>query len=312
MNRILKQMFFYGLLIVLVVYIITQNSVDFTVIKHLSAFDLFVISALSIITFLISAATMKINLAYFGVKEKFYTLFHLSNTANLLNYLPLKAGIITTGAYLKSKYKLSINKFVFINIYNYFALTIICLCSLAYISFYININFLLKFINIRTIIICTIAAVFFFIFIKLIIKKQKVRKSKLATYLLIIADNHKIIKNKMTVNFLLFFIIILNLLLTTLRLYCYFYIFNYQISFIHALFISVIVNFSFIFSITPGGIGIKEGLVAFSTFMLFNNTEIGAVVAIADRAIMLVLTLMLGLYSLKKMKKLKKEAIVDF
>ena len=112
-------------------------------------------------------------------------------------------------------------------------------------------------------------------------------------------SNHK----KLTLNFCvltLFFILIM-----AVRLYLCFNALNSEVNFMDILMIRAIAEFSFLISLLPGNLGIKEGIIIFSAGVFGISVDQAITAAILDRVISMIFIFGFGfVYSKILLKKL--------
>ena len=82
--------------------------------------------------------------------------------------------------------------------------------------------------------------------------------------------------------------------LTGVRLYLSFVFLDVSIDFWKLLFIQTFISFSLVFSLTPGNLGIKEGLIVLFAGFLDINEDIAIVGSLVDRGAGLLTVLMMG------------------
>ena len=83
-------------------------------------------------------------------------------------------------------------------------------------------------------------------------------------------------------------------MIMAIRLYVCFLALDYNVKFLEILIIRSIAEFSFLISIVPGNLGIKEGIIVFTAGIFNIQVDQAIAAAVLDRAISLVVIFGLG------------------
>lgn len=287
----------YIITILGIVYFIIAKKDALLKLSLISIPELLGLIVLNLIALLLSSYIFKIFLSFFKLHPNFNFWFGLSIINNMYNYLiPIKGGIAIRGLFLKKLFKL--------NYINYFALTagnyLIVIFISAFISL-ISAFFLYKNEYISFELIIIIISIFVFILLILIIinrvninsiigNKNKI-KNTFNKFVLGI----QLFKKSKRKFFTIFIIQFLFVLIMSIKLYYIYYIIEQDINFMNIIFVQSVVIFSRILSITPGNIGIKEGIIGFSANIMGITPEDAILGAILDRIITMFVIFSLGL-----------------
>lgn len=294
----MKKYLLYLLVFSLLGFFIYQADFDFRQLMNLDIYTLFTLSVIYVSGFYTSALFYQIGFRSFGVNEKTRNYFYYSTASQLLNYLPLKLNLVFLGDFLKKKHNLSISKYLFVIFINYLFIFSSAFILGIYSFFFSDITPFFKYFNTNTV-VKTITVLILATLGALVVYKifyRKLRKFNLKAHY----KSFKVFFQKRKSTLLnLQAIVLLQIVMFGLRLYIIYQALDIEISFNNCLLLGVLSIFSFLFSVTPGSIGIKESLQGGLTYILLGDFEIGAIVALIDRTINLFWTLMIGGYATK-------------
>lgn len=240
-----------------------------------------------------------ITLNVFDLRLKYLTSWSLSSMNSLFNYvLPAKTGTVFKGIILKNKYGL---------IYaNYISLLFVTNLLVVITGFMLFMSFAFNYGHINlyglSLTVCLTLIVILLIYFS---NKTKLLKKYLnnTTYLSKIGNGIKIcLKNRRK----LFFLLILNyivIVISALRLYWCFLCLDIQIQFLPVLYIQLLTSLSFLFSITPANLFVKEGIILALGNVFLINAEIAIAAALLDRAMSIVSIIIAVIASLPRYKE---------
>ena len=98
------------------------------------------------------------------------------------------------------------------------------------------------------------------------------------------------------------------LMIYSFRIFFIFIIISNKIPFIFAILIALIVVSSSVIGITPASIGVKEALIAYSTFVIGKTLNLGILVSIIDRGVSILYVFILGaIFSYILLRNLKNK-----
>lgn len=274
--------------ILIALYIILKNQSILVKIKDIEPIQLIPLFFLSIIFALISGIFLKKLYRFFGIKLTNLESFFISIVGVLANYTSVFQGsAIARGVYLKKKYNLNLSDFSSSLLgSNIIVLTVLSFsCTLSFLLlngltfFYLKFAWFLVFLDIVLLII-----LFF---------TPNVSIEKLPFITSVLSSWHRLSKDKKIV-LELSCLSFVHLIIASFMMIIEFAVIKTDINFTSALFLSSISSLTIFFNITPGAIGVKEGFMVFSAYKLGINPTDAIIVAGIDRAIFLVIVLLLG------------------
>ena len=253
----------------------------------------------TIVSFIVLGVNFRYVMSVFNIHLPFKEYFGLTISNTMFNYyIPARGGIVVRAYYLKEKYNFELSKYLSLLGGDYFintfvsAFTAVVLLLLLYLRK--NIFHTILF-SISTGLLITL----YFLYIIFNIFNRKINfisNSKILTKIKSILDglvyykkNPKIIvKIALSQLALIFFM--------GIRLYISFIAIGMNIDFLNILIVQSLIVFSMVFSITPGNIGIKEGIIGLLSSMVGVNMPEAIFAATIDRVIAIIVTFVFGLY----------------
>lgn len=282
------------------------SETDFSKIIQIPPTSKAALLTLSVFIFILLGFQLKLILSSYEVKIKTLDSIIISISNTLLNHLPAKAGLIVRGIYLKKIYKVSYENYgILLLATNVTSIATASTFGIA--SFFLFILTGTEEIS-NNEIISTSALILggstLFSITLLMMPPLDVSKinKKIVTSLSIFASrlwdwkrNSNILK-KIAYSCSLIFA------MNCARLYLSFHVLNVPAPVLAIIFIQSCVSVSIIFSITPGNIGLKEGIIL-TTATAFNiHPEAAILAAIIDRLSALIPTFILGPISILLLK----------
>lgn len=265
---------------------------------NLNILDILLLLAVSFLGYLVLGLSFKFLLRIFDLRLTFKEWFGLTVCNTMFNYyLPARGGLVVKAYYLKKKYGLG---------YSHYAALMAgsMLLWLASISL-VGMLVVLLASDITGRFIVSLAVAFFFVFLGVLLTgsltkqllKLKIQSkfARLNFFLSNLRDGlasfsqHK----KYALDFFLFSGLFL--LIMAARLYLCFLALNFGVQFWSILLIMVVTQFSFVLSVIPGNLGIKEGIIVFSGGFFGLSADQALAAAILDRAISIVVIFGFGL-----------------
>ncbi len=101
-----------ALFALILVYVFKYANFNLQKLLSISPENFFLLSVWSIILLFFNGATLKLSMEAFKGRISFREAFYISQYFSLFNFLPLKAGVIAEGAYLKLKHGFPVNKYI--------------------------------------------------------------------------------------------------------------------------------------------------------------------------------------------------------
>ena len=249
---------------------------------RLSPISLIIMYVLTALIAFISAKVVQISMIQFKIRPPLWEMFGLQNAALILNYAPMKFGTIFRANYLKRHFGLPYAHFAILFLYMTFLMTfaasiigVIVILTVYGIASYENKILLLVFL------IITIGS-FAFLFFPLPVPKWQGRIFDLLRNF--IAGKSQIASNKKIVA-IAGLLLAFNFVLTAARLGI---IYNSLGQHCHPMGFLVLgaIGYSVLFiGITPGGLGIRELVLAAGAVVIGLPLEVGLLAAVIDRMI---------------------------
>jgi uncharacterized protein (TIRG00374 family) len=259
--------------------------------RHLNILEILLLLAVSFLGYLVLGLGFRSLVRIFDVDLTFKEWFGLTVCNNMFNYyLPARGGIVVKAYYLKKKHSLSYP--------HYAALMAGSVFLVLAVASFVGLVVVLFVSAMRGRFIVSLAVAFFLVFLGVLLTglvtkhllRLKIHRkfARLSLFLSNLREGlgffseHK----KYALDFCLlsgFF-----LLLIAVRLHLCFLALNFSVKFWSVLLIMVITEFSFLISVIPGNLGIKEGIIVFSGGIFAISADQALAAAILDRAVSLV------------------------
>lgn len=299
------------------VYYFYNNKSDLLAVFHISPSYLILVFFLASLTIFINGVFIKVILQSFKKVITVLESFYVSVISSLGNYfLPLHGGTVIRSVYLKKKFDFPYAHFVS-TLYGYYVVVFLVnsfmgLLSLAFITFKYGISSLPLYLFFGGLFITMLVLTF----IKLPSRKERKGKVKFLDKALgvlnkisegwnTIVENKKLLLNLVGIS-LIFFIA------TGILYYFQFKALGIDVTAIKVLLYNCLSGVSLLVSITPGSLGIREGIFSITSDILGISNEQIMQLALLDRGVMLLCLVVLGvvLY-LVKMILDKKSALTQ-
>jgi uncharacterized protein (TIRG00374 family) len=269
---------------------------------------------LFLVVFLLEGLFIKITLSVFDkditVKESFY----LSTLSRIGNYLlPMRAGAIFRATYLKKKYDFDYSKFLS-TLYGYYIIlfllySVLGVSSLLVKSFVYNERFVTLILFFVALFLGMLFLMFVRIPFKKIIKKEKSILGKVVAFLdRFMQSWDRIVKNKKLLIWLLL-ITFGNILVNTVIIFIEFLSLHIAVNFFDLLLYSSLSGVSLLISLTPGSLGIREGVFLITSQSIGLTQEQILQIAIVDRGILFVLLLIMMIFTFLFLKEFKLKEV---
>lgn len=263
----------------------------------LSISQIFLLTLLSVFAFIGLAYQLLSILKPYTKELALFESFQLSLSNNLLNYLPLKSGAVVKGLYLKTVHSLRLQDYVLAMTVGQLIWIIISaglglIAGTFLVSKTLNqfrVSFLLLLLVLAVLVIFCYSLLYFSSYLYKFLPIQKLRNylqhyGKEVQFWL----KHKTMLRDYCLASLVLFIVF------TIRLWFSFLIVGPGISLYEAVFIQCCIAVGFAFSLVPGNLGLKEGLIVGLAMMFGVEAETAILAALIDRAASLIPTLVLG------------------
>lgn len=286
-----------GLFLAYLSYFFYQNPQRLIQLFSLSLMETGILLILSLAAFLGLGLQLSVSLIPYSTSLPWLESFRLSISNNLLNYSPIKSGAIARGAYLKTVYHLRIQHYILAMMAGQFLwIGISALVGMAAGLFILFVYQQSNPAGTGLILLIFFAAAV--ISGGMIFYSHRLLKLlpdiKFRTYLQDFSEDIKVWNSNRQV-LLKFSLVSLGLFTVfALRLWFVFALGGQAISLIEAFFLQACVAVSFAFSLVPGNLGIKEGVLVGLAVLLGVDAEPALLAAVLDRAASLLPTLVLG------------------
>lgn len=301
MKKIFSWLIISGIFLV-VLYYAKKHPDEFEFIKTLSFADIAILFALALFESLLINFKTKIYMDYFSVRIHLFEWVGLDCVASLLNYLPIRGGMVSKALYLKNKHGFAYTGFMsFVGALNFISLFAIGVVGLACMSILYT-RYSLGSIIVSGILLAIIAVTTVLFFVPLRIKKKNTTPRFLCIAADILDQWNKLKRSKTTVAKLLVTQFCI-MFFYAFRMWFIFGLLGTPIGFFFSLIIVVFASLVTIVSITPASLGIKEATVGVTTKLLGTALSKGVTASFADRIISLLLAFVIGgIFSLRYLR----------
>ena len=292
---------FIGLFLLLAFYMKGKGD-TFSLLKKLSIGDVLLLVSVSLLFKFMVGVNFRVLISFFNIKLVFKQWFGLTCVAAMANYvLPAKAGLATQALYLKRTYSFKFTNFIS-SMAGFYAVTfLVNSLSGIFMSGYIfckgqaaGFEIFIFFCLTAMVTAALLSLVYF-------CPKFSVKFKIIQNFLDGLCNFH----NKHKLAFFLVLSQVGVILAVGLRLLVAFKVIGIEIDLISCMIIALITSFSIFISITPGNLGIKEFFITFSSNILGISPDQALMVAMIDRAVDVIVSLITG-YSFTYILAIKK------
>ncbi|MEA3494441.1 MAG: lysylphosphatidylglycerol synthase transmembrane domain-containing protein [Bacteroidota bacterium] len=292
--KLLKTFLYILTIAGIVVFLYFQRN-DLMILIKINPLLLSILLGVSILTVFFNALIFKTNISIFNIYLKFKIWFGLSASNSMYNYLlPMRGGMALRAIYLKNNHDFPYSKYLSY-LSGYYILNFAVAALLALIT-----GFTLKLytdINTMILVISFLVFIFFlsFIFIGYKFDAERIpQKNKILNFIKeSIVGLKQFKKNKSKVGYIILLQVVF-ILIMSVRLYLSYYALGIEIDFLKIILIQSFVVFSMVLSVTPGNIGIKEGIIGLSASLFGLSLEEALLGAVLDRMIEMIIIFILG------------------
>jgi uncharacterized protein (TIRG00374 family) len=208
------------------------------------------------------------------------------------NYLtPFRGGAVARAVYLKKIHQFS---------YAYFLSTLAGIYIVIFLVYsfigLLSMFFLYQFLGVFNVLIFFVFLAIFLSLLGIVIFSPKIKETKyrFVNLFINVINGWHLIKSDKKVVGIIGLISLINVGIMVLMMFLEFKVFGLEISFLSALFLSIVSTLGLFISITPGALGIKEAIVAFTAAVINVPISQALTVSILDRAIGLGIIFILG------------------
>jgi uncharacterized membrane protein YbhN (UPF0104 family) len=282
-----------GLILFLIVWYLIKNAEVLKSLVNLNIMDILLIALLQPVYVALGGVINKLLLDEMGNQISLKDNILLQFVNNLLNKIIAEGGAVYRGAYLKTIYALPISKFL-ISIGGAYIITLLVNSSIG-LLFLFFIYLQMKITNVYVLLLFagTLIATLLLIFIS----PKFSRKGWLVDRINRILEGWGSIKKKPKIIFSIVLVTLLIALLQALRVFVAYRGLGISIDLLNTVLYSSLTTLSNFINITPGGLGITEGLLIFSEKVIGLSMDQILLGSLLLRAINLISSVVFGLIS---------------
>ncbi|WP_045858183.1 lysylphosphatidylglycerol synthase transmembrane domain-containing protein [Teredinibacter purpureus] len=237
-------------------------------------------------------------------KLSFSTVFLLAVSNTLLNYLPLKMGLVAKGGYLKFMHKLSVGDYLG-TLASGQLLWILLSALIGAVVGFLTLYPELQTLNVTLMLLTALLALSAVMTSLLLLTfRRPYMVEFLGKVLSVIRIDPKLIPCiSISRPIILLYVVSSGVLfgIFSLRVWCSFAVVGVDIDFLQVLFLQACLSVSFAFSFVPGNLGLKEGAFVALSAMYGLDLDGALLAALIDRAASLSLTFLLGPMALARL-----------
>ena len=304
-KQYISSLFFAILLLVIVFYFYHQkdNLILFT---RIGVKDILIIVTLSVTTFFFLSIQFHTIIKIFGVALAFKEWFGLTVVSTMISYYtPVKAGMVARAYYLKKIHQFSYSNYISLLSASYLINLLVASGTSSWLSFF-SYHFYSQnewpiFVLSIVLLMITVACAILVLFCSSVISFNP--GNALLNFMTDLMGGFRILMKKKSILAKIAGIQLVLIFIMALKLYWSFKAIGIQVSFVHILIIQSLTTFSTVVSITPGNLGVKEGIIGSFAFMLNIPATDAIFAATVDRGISMVVTFALGLIFSKILMK---------
>lgn len=309
MNTKIKQAIPITILIVILIFFINyiyNHQSDFKQISLVNPLYLLFLIIISIIFSLTSGLIIKYLVELFNLRLKFKEWFGLSIITTFYNTIfPFRGGLIAKAAYLKKNHSFPFMTFISMMVGVY----VITFLTASFIGL-ISIGLIFLKYSIFNLIVLLIFLWFFIVSSLIILFSPRFPETKynLINKFVKVINGWHLIKNNKKIISIASLVSITQILLGALSILISYRVFNIDIGFIKALYLSSISSLGVIISITPASLGTAEAISVFSALVIDITPAQSLAVAILGRIVGMFVIFILGpIFSYILLKDIKNE-----
>jgi uncharacterized protein (TIRG00374 family) len=282
-----------------------NHAEDFSVFFTLPVPHVLTLLSISFISLLPVAFEFNYSLQLFNLKLKLKEWFGLSIVNSFYNiFLPFSSGIFIRGVYLKKKYSFDFSKYSGLMgislLLNLIIGALLALVLAMSVSHSVDLD-IIKLISFGLVGLIVFLLLLYFLSKKLATIDFKI--SFINTFLASIESGiNLLLENKSLILPLILSQLAMNVLLG-IRLFLCFYFLDLEVSFLSVILVQALTMFTTIINITPGNIGLREGVIGSLQVLLGVSFEESVLAATLDRVFSTITVLLLGLFFNYKLLK---------
>ncbi len=296
MKKTILNLVFILIVVCAVAYLLARPE-QFTILKNISGANLFVLFLLSCLAVTCNAWQFRYLVMVFDIRLPFTEWFGLTVTNAMYNYFaPVRGGMVARALYLKKKHNFPLSEYASLLAGIYWFSFFICamlalILGIAHYTpeakFYVLIIAVSAALLIFTILIAAAS-----LFIDL--SRLPIPNARLRNILSIFSRGlSQFGKNKAMLLPICFFCLLF-VFLSSACLYWAFVSLGISVCFTKVILVQAFLSISLVLSITPGNLGIKEGIIGLFAGVLDISVEQAIMGALLDRAVSLIIVFFFG------------------
>jgi uncharacterized protein (TIRG00374 family) len=292
----------FAVTIVLSIWYLNSQREAIAKLSNISIWYVIVIALTSLLVNVTEGLKFKYNMLTFNIHLPFREWFGLTVTNTMYNYyLPAQGGMALRAAYLKKMYKFKYSHYVVMQAgaYALSSITTAIFFAVVFIAYFVLFKtFSLLLLLLVTIIgIAVMAGMIMLVFISK--KRLTTPFAQVNKHLIAISEAIQIIEHnpRTVVTFML--ASMANIISRVVRFMLAFWSLGITLNFVQVAILQSLSSFSLIISLTPGNIGIEEGLIGFVASVISINVGVAIVASLVARVVTTITTVVLGLFMSK-------------
>lgn len=306
MNRAVWQKISLFLLLFVSAFYLYHYHSRLVILRSIAVEDLLIITALAIATFIFLAVQFKFSIEIFHLSLKFKEWFGLTVVNTMISYYtPVRGGLFARAYYLKKKYDLSYSRYLALLGGSYIINFFIASFGTIFFSFLTGLHSNLwnqKIIGLGVGLLVGTLCLGIILF-KLCSQDVSFKPGRIGNVLNNFIEGinlfRKYPKVVMKISVIQFCVIVI----MGGKLYWSFKAVGKDVVFLDVLVVQSLVVFSMLISITPGNLGVKEGVIGLLATQLHVSFGDAVLAASVDRGISMFMTFLLGMYYSKSLLK---------
>jgi uncharacterized protein (TIRG00374 family) len=253
---------------------------------------------LSVFIFCVLAVQFRFMVRAFGLRLPFRDWFGLTAVNSMFSYyLPAKAGILVRGAYLKMKYKFPISDYTALVLASQLILLTVTGLAGVFMVFSCGPECDRFYVFLMVVFLCVMTGSLFFFLVLPRIMVLPERFTRLREFLERVKVGYRVWRGHSS-GLLIFSAF--NLLLVGLRafrLQLCFYSLGIPVGFMDVVIVQLLLSVVFFASITPGNLGVKEGLTVLCAELLGVTADAALAASLLDTAVTVIVIIVFGMVS---------------
>lgn len=289
---------FYLLVFVSLASFLYINKELFFSLKNISSLDLILLSFFSLIAIYINSGQFRYLAEIFDLRLKFKEWFGLAVANTMHNYYtPARWGMLLKAFYLKKSHDLQYSNFISLTAGAYligFFLASVSAVFFIILSFFLyqEFNKAVFFISIG-LVNATVLLGFFSLYVRFSVVFKKI--PRLYNFVLNVENGLLFFKHNRRLLIKILLLKFIFIVIMAIKLYWAFKAIGVETNLLNILIVQSLVVFSMVLSLTPGNLGVREGIIGLLASMLGIPLKEAVLGAIVDRVVMMCVVIFLGL-----------------